>query len=151
MEAVFLIPEFPNVTFRWYPEKIEAVTEKEIKPLYTGMPIWSAYFCDLTGDGLPELCSSLSFGSGLIDNRITIYDYANEASYSLEDRGTFDYTLRLNDSDGQLYVDKKNFNSNELVSSGRLVFADGCIQITIIRSDYSLIPQLSEIGYLPNC
>lgn len=129
------IPEFPNVTFRWYPEKIEAVTEKEIKPLYTGMPIWSAYFCDLTGDGLPELCSSLSFGSGLIDNRITIYDYANEASYSLEDRGTFDYTLRLNDSDGQLYVDKKNFNSNELVSSGRLVFEDDCIQIVPVETN----------------
>lgn len=37
--------------------------------LYTGMPIWNTYFCDLTGDGLPELCSTLSFGSGMIDSR----------------------------------------------------------------------------------
>ena len=123
------IPEFPDVMFRWYPDKMEAVTENEGMTLYTGMPIWNAYFCDLTGDGLPELCSSLSFGSGMIDNRIIIYDYANGASYGLEDRGTFDYTLRLNDNDGQLYVDKKNYNSNELVSSGRLMFKDNCIQI----------------------
>lgn len=128
------VPEFPNVTFRWYPGKMEAVTEKESKPLYTGMPIWNAFFCDLTGDGLPELCSSLSFGSGMIDNRIIIYDYENGASYSLEDRGTFDYTLRLNDSDGQLYVDKKDYYSNELVSSGRLVFEDDCIQIVPVKT-----------------
>lgn len=131
------IPEFPNVTFRWYPEKMEAITEKEIipLPLYTGMPIWNAYFCDLTGDGLPELCSSLSFGSGIIDERIIIYDYANGVSYELEDRGTFDYILRLNDSDGQLYVDKKNYNSNELVASGRLVYEDNCIQIESVEAN----------------
>ncbi len=131
------IPEFPNVTFRWYPEKMEAITEKEIipLPLYTGMPIWNAYFCDLTGDGLPELCSSLSFGSGIIDERIIIYDYANGVSYELEDRGTFDYILRLNDSDGQLYVDKKSYNSNELVASGRLVYEDNCIQIESVEAN----------------
>ena len=131
------IPEFPNVTFRWYPEKMETVTEREIipLPLYTGMPIWSAYFCDLTGDGLPELCSSLSFGSGIIDERIIIYDYANGISYELEERGTFDYILRLNDSDGQLYVDKKNYNSNELVTSGRLVYEDNCIQVESVEAN----------------
>ena len=79
------LPEFPEVTFRWYPEKIEAVTSDGITPLYTGMPIWNTYFCDLTGDGLPELCSTLSFGSGMIDNRVIIYDYANGVSYTLED------------------------------------------------------------------
>ena len=131
------IPEFPNVTFRWYPEKMEAVTEKESIPLtlYTGMPIWNAYFCDLTGDGLPELCSSLSFGSGIIDERIVIYDYANGVSYELEDRGTYDYILRLNDSDGQLCVDKKSYNSIELVASGRLVYEDNCIQIESVEAN----------------
>ena len=80
------LPEYPGVTFRWYPEKMEAVTENEITPLYTGMPIWNTYFCDLTGDGLPELCSTITFGSGIIDSRVIVYDYANGASYTpLED------------------------------------------------------------------
>ncbi|MGN1188181.1 MAG: hypothetical protein ACI4R6_06775, partial [Lachnospiraceae bacterium] len=83
----------------------------------------------------------LSFGSGIIDERIIIYDYANGVSYELEDRGTFDYILRLNDSDGQLYVDKKNYNSNELVASGRLVYEDNCIQIESVEAN---IVKLSE-------
>ena len=127
MEAI--LPEFPNVTFRWYPEKMEAVTSDEITPLYTGMPIWNAYFCDLTGDGLPELCSTISWGSGMIDNRVIIYDYANGVSYTLEDRGNCDYTLRLNDSDGRLYAEQKIYNSEELVASGPLVFQDGRFRI----------------------
>lgn len=81
------LEEFPGVTFRWRPEQMEAVIDKEVVPLYEGMPIWSAYFCDLTGDGIPELCSTLSSGSGMIDNRIIIYDYAGGASYELSDGG----------------------------------------------------------------
>ena len=91
------------------------------------MPVWNAYFCDITGDGLPELCSSLSWGSGIVDNRVIICDYANGASYSLEERGSFDYTLRMG-SDGLLYVDKREYDGGELVSTGRLVFEGGCVQ-----------------------
>ena len=123
------LPEFPDVTFRWTYGEMMAVTGNEITSLYTGMPIWNDYFCDLTGDGLPELCSTISWGSGMIDNRVTIYDYANGASYELSDRGYFDFTLRFNEADGYLYVDKKKYNTDELVETGRLVFKNNCIQI----------------------
>ena len=98
------------------------------------MPIWNAYFCDLTGDGLPEVCSSLSMGSGMIDNRLLIYDYAIGTSYSMEDRGTYDYYLRWNQEDGFLYVDKKEYMEDEVVAAGRLVFQENCIQI-LLESD----------------
>ena len=71
------LTEFPDVTFRWTSGEMLAVKGSKSTSLYTGMPIWNAYFCDLTGDGLPELCSSISWGSGMIDNRVIIYDYAN--------------------------------------------------------------------------
>ena len=123
------ITEFQDVTFRWFPEQIAAVTEAGITPLYTGMPIWNTFFYDVTGDGLPELCSTLSIGSGMIDNRVIVYDYANGVSYELSDRGYHDYTLRLNEDTRQLYVDKKLHPNGELVSSGRLLYKDGCIQV----------------------
>jgi beta-lactamase regulating signal transducer with metallopeptidase domain len=123
------LPEFQDVTFRWTYGEMMAVTGNEITSLYTGMPIWNAYFCDLTGDGLPELCSTISWGFGMIDNRVIIYDYANGASYELSDRGNFDFTLRLHEADGYLYVDKKKYNTDELVETGRLVFKNNCIQI----------------------
>lgn len=100
------LTEFPDVTFRWTYGEMLAVKGSKSTSLYTGMPIWNAYFCDLTGDGLPELCSSISWGSGMIDNRVIIYDYANGVSYELSDRGYFDFTLRQDHQDGRLYVDK---------------------------------------------
>ena len=123
------LTEFPDVTFRWTYGEMLAVKGSKSTSLYTGMPIWNAYFCDLTGDGLPELCSSISWGSGMIDNRVIIYDYANGVSYELSDRGCFDFTLRFHEADGYLYVDKRKYNTDELVETGRLVFKNNTIQI----------------------
>ena len=123
------LTEFPDVTFRWSYGEMLAVKGSKSTSLYTGMPIWNTYFCDLSGDGLPELCSTISWGSGMIDNRVIIYDYANGASYELSDRGNFDFTLRFNEADGYLYVDKRKYNTDELVQSGRLVFKDDCLQV----------------------
>ena len=137
------IPEFPDVTFRWYPEKMDAVTGQGITTLYTGMPIWSAYFCDLTGDGIPEICSQISFGSGIIDSRVIIFDYANGVSYSLIDRGYHDYYLRMNEADGYLYVDKHIYNTDEVVSSGRLVFKNDTLQLEEVSSNSQVYPDFS--------
>ena len=123
----YRLEEFPGVTFRWRPEQMEAVTDKEVVPLYEGMPIWSVYFCDLIGDGIPELCSTLSFGSGMIDNRIIIYDYAGGSSYELSDRGNFDYILNMRED--SLVVEKRVYMRDEMVESGELVFRDDTIQI----------------------
>ncbi len=118
---------FPGVTFRCYYEYLEAVTEEETAILYTGMPIWSVYFYDLTGDGNPEICSTISFGSGIIDNRILIYDYAGGASYELSDRGNFDYVFNMQKD--SLVVEKRVYMQDEMVESGELVFLDDTIQI----------------------
>ena len=129
------LPIYPDVTFSYNQAQIIAskpfdtseLTDHTI--LITGMPIWNAYFADLTGDDYPEICATYTFGSGIIDSRIIIYDYAKGSSYELSDRGYFDFTLRLNEADGYLYVDKTKYNTDELVETGRLVFKNNCIQI----------------------
>ncbi len=123
------LPEYPGVIFRCNPEKMEAVTENGITLLYTGMPVWNTYFCDLTGDGLPELCSTLSFGSGIIDSRIIVYDYANGASYTLEDRGKYDYSLRRDATDDCLWVVQKAYNGGDIVAFGELLLTDSGLQV----------------------
>ncbi|MFQ8696365.1 MAG: hypothetical protein ACLR9Z_11765, partial [Alitiscatomonas sp.] len=75
------LEEFPGITFRWTAEQLDAVKGSETTPLYNGMPIWSVYFCDLTGDGKPELCSTLSMGSGIVNDQILVYDYADGTGY----------------------------------------------------------------------
>ena len=130
------LPEYPGVTFRCYPEKMEAVTENEITPLYTGMPIWNTYFCDLTGDGLPDLCSTVTFGSGIIDSRITVCDYANGESYTLEDRGKYDYSLRLDGSDGSLCVVQRAHDSGDIAAVGELSFSDSGLHLQVIKTNF---------------
>ena len=140
------LTEFPDVTFRWTYGEMLAVKGSKSTSLYTGMPIWNAYFCDLTGDGLPELCSSISWGSGMIDNRVIIYDYANGVSYELSDRGCFDFTLRFHEADGYLYVDKKKYNTDELVETGRLVFKNNTIQIEGFSNEAHQVFQAEILG-----
>ena len=134
-ESTINLPIYPDVTFSYNQAQIIAsknfdtseLTDHTI--LITGMPIWNAYFTDLTGDDYPEICATYTFGFGIIDSRIIIYDYAKGSSYELSDRGYFDFTLRLNEADGYLYVDKTKYNTDELVETGRLVFKNNCIQI----------------------
>lgn len=131
-ELVLHIPQFPGVTFRATPEQITAQGEKfggRVLPLVSGMPIHNAYFCDLTGDGLPELCTTLSWGSGMIDTRVLVYNYGEGTGYTMESRGRYDYTLRYNDEDGLLYVDVTPYGEDTVTTSGPLAFGDGCLQI----------------------
>lgn len=134
-ESTINLPIYPDVTFSYNQAQIIASKPFDTSELIdytiliTGMPIWNAYFADLTGDDYPEICATYTFGSGIIDSRIIIYDYAKGASYELSDRGYFDFTLRLNEADGYLYVDKTKYNTDELVETGRLVFKNNCIQI----------------------
>lgn len=118
----YRMPAFENVRFLCSYERMYAVNDIGTTLLYTGMPIWNAYFCDLTGDGLPELCSTVSFGSGIIDSRIIVMDYANGVTYTMADRGIYDYMLHLDNESGRLYIDKTDYHSGALVSSGQLVF-----------------------------
>lgn len=134
-ESTIKLPIYPDVTFSYNQTRIIASKPFDTSELtgqtilIDGMPIWNAYFTDLTGDGFPEICATYTWGSGVIDSRVVICDYANGASYELSDRGYFDFTLRQDSNDGLLYVDKTKYNSDELVETGRLVFENNCIQV----------------------
>lgn len=115
------LPEFPEVTFRWRSKGVEAIANGKAATLYAGSPVWNLYFCDLTGDGLPELCSETSYGSGIVDDRITVYDYAEGKVYDLNDRGFYDYNLEL--KNGRLYLLQYRYPKNILegpIASGLL-------------------------------
>ena len=124
-EITLEIPEIPSVIFRATAEKITANGETVIE----GMPINSAYFCDLNGDGVPELCTSTFMGSGIIDSRVVIYDFAQMASYELADRGLYDFYLELNAIDGCLYVQRRNHNSEVVLEYGKLIFQNDTLKM----------------------
>jgi len=106
------LTEFPGVTFKWTSEKVTA-GEKE---LFCGMPVWNVYLTDLTNDGKPEFCATVSLGSGIIDNRVIVFDYVTDKEYQLSDRMYYDYFLRLDN--GKLMVTQTDYlNSKPLVTA----------------------------------
>ena len=154
-ESTINLPIYPDVTFSYNQAQIIASKPFDTSELtnhtilITGMPIWNAYFADLTGDDYPEICATYTFGSGIIDSRIIIYDYAKGSSYELSDRGYFDFTLRLNEADGYLYVDKTKYNTDELVETGRLVFKNNCIQIEGFSNEANQVFQAEILETYP--
>lgn len=131
------LPEFPGVTFRCSPAALEAVMGDETVTLYDGMPIMSVYFCDLNSDGLRELCSTVSVGSGIIDERIYVADYANNAVHELSDRGRCNYRFSL--KDGRPWAEKYPYGSGVTEA----VKESGYLTIhSVVGTDGELVPTL---------
>lgn len=113
------LTEFPGVTFTWTSEKVTA-GEKE---LFWGMPVWNVYLADLTNDGKPEFCATVSLGSGIIDNRVIVFDYAADKMYQLSDRMYYDYFLSLDN--GRLMVTQTNYMDRKPLVTAELRLVNG--------------------------
>ena len=124
---------FPGVTFyapggSIFAEVMDPETgETGESMLLSGMPIVDAYFCDVTGDGFPEICTTSYFGSGMIDERVQVYDYAKGQRWELQHRGTYDYRLRAGED--CLYVERRDYMAEEVADSLRLVCRDGVLML----------------------
>ena len=113
------LTEFPDATFTWTPEKVTAGEEE----LFWGMPVWNVYLADLTNDGKPEFCATVSFGSGIIDNRVIVFDYVTDREYQLSDRMTYDYSLSLDN--GKLMVTQTDYFDSKTLATAELRLVNG--------------------------
>ena len=120
------LPEFPGVTFTWTPDEVTADDGKEVTTLFTGMPVENVYLWDLTGDGKPEFCATVSIGSGIVQTFVRVYDYAAGASYELRDTEFHDYALTGGGKSLQVIKSQNPcivWEEDEASEKGRLVLA----------------------------
>ena len=134
---VITLPEYPGVEFRKEGHIYVVKDGKEEVAVHAtfGGGIRSAYFCDLNGDGKPELCTTCIFGSGMIDARVVVYCPADGSTLELKDRGNFDYML--DERDGKLIVMKRAYEKTS--SEG----ADGLL---IIKDEKLMLTALSDVS-----
>lgn len=120
--------EFPGVKFRFGNNTVSVLTDgvkgadgKEQyakQNLYDGMPIYDIYLADLNYDGKREIISSVAWGSGIIDEHIEAYDFANNIHYTLENRGYTDYGLKF--EGGRLIVETRKYLNSEVMTEQTL-------------------------------
>lgn len=115
-----------------------------ITTVLSGMPIRNAYFCDLNGDGVSELCAGTSFGSGMVDDRICVYDFVAEKHYALQARGEYDYTL--SEENGVLMVTMRPYMTENIVARGALVLEKAGGESRLTYREYSSEPD-TESGW----
>jgi len=113
------LPEFPGVTFTWRSEK---VTANDIELLW-GMPVWNVYLADLTNDGKPEFCATVSIGSGIVDTRVIVYDYVSGQEYQLSSRMIYDYSLSI--QDGIIMVTQSDYRDGKPLATSALQLVNG--------------------------
>jgi len=104
--------------------------------IFSGMPIWYAYFCDLNGDGVAELCAGTSLGSGIVDDRIEVYDFVKQQLYTLQDRGKYDYTL--SEENGILVVTVTDYRTKNIAAKGPLVLEEKDGECRLTYREYVL-------------
>lgn len=131
----FTVDEFPDKAFYCNREEVRVRPSNKSDVLYEGMPIESLYLHDLNGDGKPELCSTVCVGSGIIDERIRVYDYANGKLYELSDRGNYDYRVEPYSVDEEWNLTAAKYKDGILVSSEPLTLDI----MTMVRDDITLM------------
>ncbi len=102
---------FPDVTLYADANGIYTEQDGERVQVISGMPVRNVYLSDLTGDGKPEFCASVYWGSGMVDEHIVVYDLANHREYTLWERGVFDFRLEMENH--TLYAVMTKYNSDE--------------------------------------
>jgi len=96
------VPEFPNIVFTWRWDSITATDHNGEFVLFQGVPISQVFLADITGDGLPDFVATVSVGSGIVDNRVLVYDFVNNELYELSNRAVYNYSLLMDN--GNLFV-----------------------------------------------
>ena len=116
MNESITVSAFPDTLFTWIglDSGVTVYKNGTAAASFGGMPLWNAYFTDINGDGSPELCMTVSFGSGMVDEHIIVYDIRNNKDYTLWERMEYDYILFKENN--ELFVRKTDseslFNSN---------------------------------------
>ena len=89
---------------------------------------FSFYIADFNNDGYRDFCLGVSFGSGYIDDRISIYDYHNQVTlYSIDDRFSHNYYFFLRSN--RLCIKETNASDDKQVRAGSFYVENGNVLV----------------------
>lgn len=146
-KSSFTVSELSNAVFKTDKENnsvyLDAVIkfDKENNSVYLDGELLAKFFCitdiylcDITGDGIPEMCFNTTFGSGLIDLRISAIDCSTgKEILSLSDRGKHDYSF-AEENGSLIIVERGGLLSDNVTRTGTLTYDGGNVSVDWGRS-----------------
>lgn len=119
-DVIFDFPEFRGRKFMLSAPSIYIQVDGQWEKVIDGQKI---YLADLNQDGKREIIATMTFGSGICDERIYVYDVADDMFYCMERRTEYDFDVTL--EDGQLvvlrYKYKGMYEQKPALDTGKLV------------------------------
>ena len=115
-EIEFKMLEFPGVRFVCGERGLIAYEGDKETQIFSRLA--NLYLADLNGDLRRELCGTMYVGSGIVDCRVVVYDYADGMGYNLQERGDYDYFL--SGGYGGMVVNRAEFGERTACLQGRL-------------------------------
>jgi beta-lactamase regulating signal transducer with metallopeptidase domain len=129
-------PNTEQLTLEEYPGDVFSISdgnpgftvtsEKGTRSIMRDFPNYNfdAFICDLTGDGKPEICLNASNGSGIVDQRVYVYEHTTGRIYVLEERMKYDYMIQC--KNGKMSVRRTSYiYSPEKEEYGTIIYRDG--------------------------
>ena len=130
-KSSFTVSEFNNAIVKIDNENYSVYLDGELLAKF--FCITDIYLYDITGDGIPEMCFNTTFGSGLIDLRISAIDCSTgKEILSLSDRGKHDYTFA--EENGSLIIVERGGLYNTTTRTGTLTYDGGNVSVDWGRS-----------------
>lgn len=130
------IPDYPDVLFTYTPEQVYATfsfNDSEAPGnahviLFSGAPIRNVFFSDLTGDGLSELCATVSTSSDNPDTYVVVCEYQTGKTWTLRKEGVWQYALC--NCDGQLLCERWTNSDSTGIETGQLTLKDDTLHFS---------------------
>lgn len=152
IDLTLALEAFPDASLASDAMNIYMVEDDKQHWILSGMPVRNIYLSDLTGDGKPEFCATVYWGSGMVDSHIVVYDYVEKREYTLWDRGMFDYRLEMENN--TLYAVMTDYETGEELYRDVLMLiptGDDCVLSMGKPDPNSILFDLYENGetYVP--
>ncbi len=104
------LSEYPGLQISVHGVSVSVYDTGGCTDVVVGWP-QNVYLCDVTGDGKRDICATVSYGSGMVDLHIEVYDIAKGQRATIWNRGETDYRLQVKDF--QLWVQSKPYVPGE--------------------------------------
>jgi len=108
----------------WGGDAVAVIYEGEVISILSGLPIHAIYLADINSDGMYDICTQASHGSGFVHESISVLDIQSGKEYSMVQRVSLGLELKVDKTTEQLVVYDSTAEEWSLLGELRIIDDD---------------------------